>query len=381
MNGENRRATRGQHTTTFTVGLAAGVVLGRVFNRDQMQFARLAGSSIAGIDAAGWITDFLNAAYYRRSAESREVDDLRLAFAVITTHWHSVERRRLRVTDVLAFHRAFGRARLWGRADSPRGTLTRTELLEGAERLLGDWFPEAYLDDERRGWGIVFRSAQEKCSYRPDGRLKLAPLGELTPPIGDGAEQTWQTYTPVAVSSVASVLDALTRSEAWPDYASEIGRFTPLRSSSLGDQTFEIEVAAGTAAGRPVFQRGYVSVTRLVTADDPVALGGYFDDLEVEMSRFGLDQPRVLPAGAEPLLGLDLTTHEGHFLGRAINRLLLYTHEGQAYLRAAGTWDPMAWHLEQAFQRAGRDAQHAFWGQGGIERQSMLHQLALRVAR
>jgi hypothetical protein len=28
----------------------------------------------------------------------------------------------------------------------------------------------------------------------------------------------------------------------------------------------------------------------------------------------------------------------------------------------------------------GRDAQHAFWGQGGVERLSMLHQLARRVA-
>lgn len=41
-------------------------------------FARMAGSSIAGRDAAFWVTDFLNAAYYRRAAEERDVDDLRL---------------------------------------------------------------------------------------------------------------------------------------------------------------------------------------------------------------------------------------------------------------------------------------------------------------
>ncbi|MBA3328002.1 MAG: hypothetical protein H0T43_06855, partial [Solirubrobacterales bacterium] len=349
--------------------------------RERAQFARLSGSSIAGIDAAGWITDFLNAAYYRRSARSREVDDLRLASAIVTTHWHCVEPRRLRATDVLAFHRAFGRARLGGRAGSPRGILTRTDLLEGAADLFGDWFGEAYLDDERRGWGIVFASAHQKRGYRPERRLKLARLDELTPPAAAGAEQTWQTYPPVAVASAERVLDALTRTETWPDYASEIGRFTPLRAAPLEGQTFEIEVAAGTAAGRPVFQRGYVSVTRLVTAEDPVALEAYFDELEDGMARFGRDQPRVLPAGAQPLLGLDLTTHRGHFLGRAMNRLLLYTDEGRAYLRAAGTWDPMAWHLDQVFRRAGRDAQHAFWGEGGIERESMLHQLALRVAR
>ncbi|MBA3327565.1 MAG: hypothetical protein H0T43_04610, partial [Solirubrobacterales bacterium] len=57
----------------MTLGLAAGVALGRAVDRERAQFARLSGSSIAGIDAAGWITDFLNAAYYRRSARSREV--------------------------------------------------------------------------------------------------------------------------------------------------------------------------------------------------------------------------------------------------------------------------------------------------------------------
>jgi hypothetical protein len=259
--------------------------------------------------------------------------------------------------------------------------LTRAELLDGARRLLGEWFQDAYLDDERRGWGIVFPTAQEKRSYSPERRLKLARVGALTPPAAPGAEQTWQTYAPVALDPAKRASEAIRRSETWPDYASEIGRFTPLRSSPLKGQTFEIEVAAGTDAGRPVFQRGYVTVTRLVTTQEPTALGTYFDSLEDGMSRFGRDQPPVLPAGAEPLLGLDLTTHEGHFLGRATNRLMLYIHEGQAFLRAAGTWDPMPWHLDQAYRRAGRDAQHAFWGQGSIERQSMLHQLALRVGR
>jgi hypothetical protein len=40
----------------------------------------------------------------------------------------------------------------------------------------------------------------------------------------------------------------------------------------------------------------------------------------------------------------------------------------------------MPWHVEQAYRRAGRDAQHAFWGQGGTVAQSLLHQLALHAA-
>jgi len=49
-------------------------------------------------------------------------------------------------------------------------------------------------------------------------------------------------------------------------------------------------------------------------------------------------------------------------------------------VKAAGTWDPMPWHIDQAYRVAGRDAQHAFWGQGNIVSQSLLHQLALQVA-
>ena len=48
----------------------------------------MTGSSIAGRDAAPWVTDFLNAAYYRRPVAGRQVDDLRLAFSVVTTYWY-----------------------------------------------------------------------------------------------------------------------------------------------------------------------------------------------------------------------------------------------------------------------------------------------------
>ena len=69
----------------------------------------MTGSSIAGRDAAAWVTDFLNAAYYRHPLDERDVDDLRLAFS--DPHDLLDRRRpsgRLRVTDLAAFHRAFG---------------------------------------------------------------------------------------------------------------------------------------------------------------------------------------------------------------------------------------------------------------------------------
>jgi hypothetical protein len=79
-------------------------------------------------------------------------------------------------------------------------------------------------------------------------------------------------------------------------------------------------------------------------------------------------------------VGFDLTTHQGHFMGSSHNRLVLYTHEGKALVRAAGTWDPMPWHIGSAYKLAGREAQHAFWGQGEVERLSMLHQLARAIS-
>jgi hypothetical protein len=65
------------------------------------------------------------------------------------------------------------------------------------------------------------------------------------------------------------------------------------------------------------------------------------------------------------------------FMGSGHNRLLLYTDAGRAWVRALGTWDPMPWHVDQAYRHA---AQHAFWGEGNVERLSMLHQLAKRIA-
>jgi hypothetical protein len=56
------------------------------------------GSSIAAPSALGWVTDFLNAAYFARPPQARSVDDLRLAFSV-------VRRRRCRPGPARARHR------------------------------------------------------------------------------------------------------------------------------------------------------------------------------------------------------------------------------------------------------------------------------------
>ena len=90
------------------------------------------------------------------------------------------------------------------------------------------------------------------------------------------------------------------------------------------------------------------------------------------------EEPAV-PEGADPIFAFDLTCHEGHFMGRGNNRLLLYQQDGRTLVRAAGTWEKMPWHIAGAYAMAGREAQHAFWGQGEIEQLSMLHQIAKRL--
>src|SRR5690242_8333353 len=332
-------------------------------------FARMAGSSICGASAAPWVTDFLNAAYYRRS--DRDVDDLRFAFSILTTYWYRKDpTRRLRATDLPAFHKAFGNDRLVG-----DGRLDREQLERGAKTLIGEWFPRNYRDPARRGWGIVFEAPADKAAYDHGHRLALAKLGELTAETAPLNEQVWHTYPPVEMPSVEGVVNALTQPETWPDFASEIGRFTPLRPGGLLGQTFEIEVAAGTDSGRPVFTRGYVTITALVTPDDPEALERWFAELEEGLAKYGDDEPRAVPEGATPVVGFDLTTHRGHFMGNGHNRLVLYVQDGRAFVRAAGTWDPMPWHIDKAYKSAGKDAQHAFWGQGDAAELSMLHQL------
>ncbi len=102
-------------------------------------------------------------------------------------------------------------------------------------------------------------------------------------------------------------------------------------------------MAAGTGSGRPFFTRGYVTITTLVTPEDPQALAEWCTALEDGLARYGNDEPRAVPEDGTPVVGFDLTTHQGHFMGNGHNRLMLYTDaNGTAWVRAVGTWDPDA---------------------------------------
>jgi len=374
-----KQVARGASTTLGAV--AAATAARRAWRSPAAYMARMTGTSISAPDAVGWVTDFLNAAYYARRPELRDVEDLRIAFAVLTTRWHQLGHRRLHAPDVLPFHRAFFRERILDSAHTPRGTLDGEQLFAGAARLIGPWFEEAYHDDARRAYGIAFEAPAARDAYKAEYRLRHAKLGELTPPVRPRNEQVWHTYNAVPIASASRTLGALARPETWPDYASDLGRFTPVRSRGLAGQTFEIEIITALTPRMPAVLRGYVTVTRFFTREDhPDELAHYASRLSELMVRYGRDEPPAFPHGCTPLAAICLDTHEGHFMGRGRNRLLAYELEGQAYLRAAGTWDDMPVTLEQAYRSQGRKAQQAFWGDDRPE-SSMLEQLALKTSR
>ncbi len=344
------------------------------------RFARVVSSAICGRDAAPWVTDFLNAAYYRRSEPERSVDELRFAQCVLNTYWHRKGgRRRLHASDLVAFHRAFG-GRRFDTDQSPRGQLSRAELVEGAGALIGDWFAGAFLNDQLRGWGIAFPSAEERARHDPELRSSLVRPGEPNKAMGTTEQLSWRLYPPVQMPSVRRTLDALLEPGCWSDFATEVGRFTPLRSSGLDGQTFELELTAFTAGGWPIFTSALVSVTRLLTADEPQALWDFCDEIEAGLRGCGHHDAVVLPYAATPIAGIELTAQAGHFMGAGHNRLLLYTaHDGTAMLRAAGAWEQMSSRLAREQELAACEAQHALWGEGADLRRSLIGQLALRL--
>lgn len=336
---------------------------------------RMAGTSVAAPTSAGWVTDFLNAAYYARAGGARDVDDLRAALSVLATRWQR-RGRRLGARDLPAFNRAFGLDRF---LRGPLGTLDRDQLMAGAARLLGDWFPGAYADRRRRAYGIAFPSEAERETFDPASRAGTAALGEPTPPLAPEREQRWSAYPPVPLRSLERTLDLMLQPERWPDAGCETGRFTPLRRGGLAGQTFEIEVVARPLPLAPVLVRGHVTATALHVRGEggDERLLSAADRLGDAIERHGRGAPRPLPRGVTPHLLLELTAHEGHFMGRACSRLLVFEDAGgRPLLRAAGSWDPLPWHLRQAYRSVGHQAQEAFWGSGAPEA-SMLHQMAL----
>ena len=321
------------------------------------------GSSIAAPGAAGWVTDFLNAAFYARTPEQRDVRDLRLALGVLTTRWQR-EGRRLGARDLPAFTRAYAGLRLSGGL-----RLDASAVRAGGEQLLGPWFGAAWEDSSRRRHGIAFETVEEAERFVPAQRMQDAALGALSPPRSHQARRQRSTYPHVELPDAARAVALLDDPARWPDMGCAAGRFTALRPGGLEGQIFEIEVVLEAVPRAPVTTRGYVTATAVWREGDPVLA----PSIEALAATSG---EAVVPPGGRPLAHIELTTHDGHFLGRAISHVVVGAYpSGRGWVRDVGEWDPLPVAQAAAHRGGGEAAQHAFWGPDDPER-SMLVQLA-----
>ena len=245
----------------------------------------MAGSSLAAPDAAGWVTDFLNAAYYARPAAARDVADLRLAYGIVTTRWDRLG-RRLRAHDAIAFHRAFGADRF---LRAPRLTAHARAAARGRRAAA-----------RRRVRGRVARSGAARLGRRVRRRRRRAR--RTSPSAGCATRRSarsrrprapedrrhWSTYPPVPLPSAEAAIAVLSDPSRWPDFGCALGRFTALRSGGLEGQTFEIEVVAHPAPRTPVF------TPRLRHRDRPARRAGR-DRRRARRAR-GSTRPRCRPA-------------------------------------------------------------------------------------
>jgi hypothetical protein len=321
----------------------------------------MVGSSIVAPSATNWVTAFLLAAFYRRPRVDRTVADLRLAHGVLATFW-ARQGRRLEMRDRAAFRHAFEATRL----SRVRGRLDHDGLRAGGAKLLGDWFPEAWDDVDRRAYGIAFPTRAQRDQFDPGARLKHARLGPLAPPTAHAQRQVWATYQPVELRNPEAALELIQQPERWPDFSCAGGRFTPVHTGGLLGQTFEIHLAAHPTPHLLLATRGYVTCTAV-----------HFDGERLKSAFAGIPQDlAAVPSDGERIGYVELTTHRGHFMGRGISRLLIYTTADRTLVRDVGSWDPLAPLLAIGYKAGGHDAQVAFWGPDDPEL-GMLAQLAL----
>ena len=107
---------------------------------------------------------------------------------------------------------------------------------------------------------------------RLQARVPPAPRQARRADAARARRATSRSGTPTTRSrstSAPRTLAALARPETWPDYASDLGRFTAVRSGGLAGQTFEIEVISALTPRTPAILRGYVSVDALLHARRP----------------------------------------------------------------------------------------------------------------
>ena len=336
---------------------------------------------------AGWITDFLNAAYYRRAAGERDVDDLRLAFCdphdPLAPHAATAGCAladvlglppRVRPRPLPGRRRVRRAARSTAsscsrapRACSATGSRTPTPTTRGAAGASRSRPPRRRAALRPRASGCASRGSAR--SRRPSAPPRASRSGTPT--------RRWRCRRRDAVvgalaqaRDLARLRDARSGASRRCAAAGSPGRRSRSRSRP------------GTAAGRPMFTRGYVTITRLVTPGRPGRrCAPTSTSSTTGLARFGRDEPPAVPE--RRAAGRRLRPHDArgalHGRGQQPARALragrpgVRARGGHVGRRCRGT-------SSRPTTRAGRDAQHAFWGEGERSRATEHARTRSRIA-
>ena len=194
-------STTTKRTAAVAVGaVGAGLLAGRALRSEQVRFARMSGTSIAAPDAAGWVTDFLNAAYYAR--EPRAARRRRPAARVRDRHDALAPARRpppARRPTCSPSTAPSAAAAARQRSERARHAGPRAAA-DAGRALLGDWFPDGV--GRRRAPRLGDRLRDGGARRRVRARAppaRRASSARSRRPSSPTAEQVWHTYAPVEV--------------------------------------------------------------------------------------------------------------------------------------------------------------------------------------
>ena len=192
--------------------------------------------------------------------------------------------------------------------------------------------------------GSPSRRSRRRAAYRPRSPGG-ARLGPLTPPGRAPAEQTWHTYPPVRVPSADGVVAALLGPETWPDYATELGRFTAAAHGRAGRPDLRDRGRRRRRARAPGLHPRLRRRSRaLVDRRRPARSCAPTSPRSSEgLRRFGRDEPRGVPDGGDAAARPSTSRPtRATSWAAARNRLLLFEQGGQRLRARRGDVGPDA---------------------------------------
>ena len=307
----------------------------------------------------------------RRSPDERDVDDLRLAFGILTTRWHRLG-RRLRAHDVARLPPRVRRRRGFAGARAALGRSRASSCSRARSGCSAPGSPTPTRDPARARLGHrVPRPPPSAPRTSPSGGSRDAALGRAHAAAARRREQAGTTYPAVPLPSARRrARGARPSPRAGPTSAARSGASPPLRSGGLagpdvrdrGRRASPRRARRCSRAAMSPRPRCSTTPAAIAAALEPAAAG-----LGGAAAAAGRDPAAAAAAdhARGPLPRLCRVARGRVGAGRAPR---------SSATSASGTRCPRT--LPCPFRLAGRAAQSSFWG-GGAPEDSMLHQLAL----